>query len=89
MYSIHKSNKRAITITISNGEDFPFPFSVDLLINATQIFLLCRSGFVEVGEGCKHSEVDQTSALVYESRGFLGQTPISSNKMLFKIDYFS
>ena len=24
--------------------------------------------------GCKHSKVDQTSASVYESRGFLGQT---------------
>ena len=39
--------------------------------------------------GCKHSKVDQTSAPVYESRGFLGQTPISSSKMLFKIDSFS
>ena len=39
--------------------------------------------------GCKHSKVDQTSAPVYESRGFLGQMPISSSKMLFKIDYFS
>ena len=39
--------------------------------------------------GCKHSKVDQTSAPIYESRGFLGQMPISSSKMLFKIDYFS
>ena len=35
------------------------------------------------------SKVDQTSAPVYDSRGFLGQTPISSSKMLFKIDFFS
>ena len=39
--------------------------------------------------GCKHSKVNQTSAPVYESRGFLGQTPISSSKMLLQIDYFS
>ena len=39
--------------------------------------------------GCKHIKVDQTSARVYESCGFLGQRPISSSKMLFKIDYFS
>ena len=39
--------------------------------------------------GCNHSKVDQTSAPVYESRGCLSQTPISSSKMLFKIDYFS
>ena len=38
---------------------------------------------------CKHSEVDQTSAPLYESRGFLGQMPISSSRMLLKIDYFS
>ena len=38
---------------------------------------------------CKHSKVDQTSAMVYESRGFLGQRPISNSKMLFEIDYFS
>ena len=38
--------------------------------------------------GCKHSKVDQTSAPVYERCGFLGQRPISSSKMLFKIDYF-
>ena len=38
--------------------------------------------------GCKHSKVDQTSAPVYESRGFLGQTPINSSKMLFKVDCF-
>ena len=37
----------------------------------------------------KHSKVDQTSAPVYESCGFLGQMPISSSKMLFEIDYFS
>ena len=39
--------------------------------------------------GCKYSKMDQTSALVYESRGFLGQRPISSSKKLFKIDFFS
>ena len=39
--------------------------------------------------GCKHSKVDQTSDLVYESGGFLSQTPISSSKMLFRIEYFS
>ena len=33
--------------------------------------------------GCKHSKVDQESAPVYESHDFLGQTPISSSKMLF------
>ena len=38
---------------------------------------------------CKHSKVDETSALVYESRGLLGQMPISSSKRLFKIDYFN
>ena len=42
-----------------------------------------------IGPECKHSKVDQTSAPVYESRGFLGQRPISSSKMLFKIEYFS
>ena len=36
-----------------------------------------------------HSKVDQTSAPVYESQGFLGQRPISSSKMLFKNTYFS
>ena len=45
-------------------------------------------GFV-LPMGCKHSKVDQTSALLYESHGFLGQTSISSSKILFKIDYFS
>jgi hypothetical protein len=35
--------------------------------------------------GCKHSKVDQESAPVYENHDFLGQTPISSSKMLFKI----
>ena len=38
--------------------------------------------------GCKHSKVDQESAPVYESRDFLGQTLISSRKMLSKIYYF-
>jgi hypothetical protein len=33
--------------------------------------------------GCKHSKVDQESAPVYGSHDFLGQTPISSSKMLF------
>ena len=42
-----------------------------------------------VRHGCKHSKVDQKNALVYKSHDFLGQTPISSSKMLFKIDYFS
>ena len=36
--------------------------------------------------GCKHSKVDQKSAPVYESHDFLGKTPISGSKMLFKID---
>ena len=39
--------------------------------------------------GCKHSKVDQESVPVYESHDFLGQTPISSSKMLFKIYIFS
>ena len=39
--------------------------------------------------GCKHSKVDQESAPVYKSHDFLGQTPISSSKMLFKIYTFS
>ena len=38
---------------------------------------------------CKHSKVDQESVPVYESHDFLGQTPISSSKMLFKIYIFS
>ena len=38
--------------------------------------------------GCKHSKVDQESAPVYESNDFLGQTPISSSKMLFNIYIF-
>ena len=42
-----------------------------------------------MGDGCKYSKVDQTSAPVYESRGFLGQRPISSSKLLLKVDYFS
>jgi hypothetical protein len=33
--------------------------------------------------GCKHSKVDQESAPIYGSHDFLGQMPISSNKMLF------
>ena len=37
-------------------------------------------------QGCKHNRGDQTSAPVYESRGFIGQKPISSSEMLFKID---
>ena len=36
----------------------------------------------------EHSKVDQTSAPLYESHGFLGQRPISSSKILLKIDYF-
>ena len=36
-----------------------------------------------------HSKVDQTSAPVYKSCGFLGERPISSSNMLFKIDCFS
>jgi hypothetical protein len=39
--------------------------------------------------GCKHSKVDQESAPVYGSHDFLGQTPISGSKMLFKIFIFS
>jgi hypothetical protein len=39
--------------------------------------------------GCKHGKVDQKSAPLYDNHDFLGQTPISSSKMLFKIDYFS
>ena len=39
--------------------------------------------------GCKHSKVDQKNAHVYKSHDFLGQMPISSSKMLFRIDYFS
>ena len=38
--------------------------------------------------GCKHSKVDQESAPVYESHDFLGQTPISNSKMLFKLYIF-
>ena len=38
--------------------------------------------------GCKHSKVDQESAPVYESHDFLGQTPISSSKVLFNIFFF-
>ena len=40
-------------------------------------------------KGCKHSKVDQESAPVYGSHDFLGQTPISSSKMLFKMYNFS
>ena len=39
--------------------------------------------------GCKYSKVDQTSAPVCKRCGFLGQRPICSRKILFKIDYFS
>ena len=39
--------------------------------------------------GCKQSKMDQGIAMVYESHDFLGQTPISSSKMLFKIYIFS
>jgi hypothetical protein len=38
--------------------------------------------------GCKLSKVDQESAPVYGGHDFLGQTPISSRKMLFKL-FFS
>ena len=41
-----------------------------------------------LGLGCKHSKVDQKSAPVYESHDFLGQTPISGSKMLFKVEHF-
>ena len=44
---------------------------------------------LQVAVRCKHSKVDPTSALVYESGGLFGQRPMSSRKMLFKIDYFS
>ena len=40
--------------------------------------------YVQYVAGCKHSKVDQESAPVYKSHDFLGQTPISSSKMLFK-----
>jgi hypothetical protein len=40
-------------------------------------------------QGCKHGKVDQKSAPPYDNHDFLGQTPISSSKMLFKIDLFS
>ena len=39
--------------------------------------------------GCKHSKVDQTNAPVHESDDFLGEMPISSSKMLFRIYSFS
>ena len=38
--------------------------------------------------GWKNSGVDQTSAPVYESSGFLGQRPINSSKMLLKFTIF-
>ena len=38
--------------------------------------------------GCKHSKVDQTSAPVYKSCGFLGQRPISSSKCCLKLITF-
>ena len=41
-----------------------------------------------ITSGCRHSKVDQTSALVHESRGFLGQRPISSSKKFLNIDFF-
>ena len=50
------------------------------------IFMTCE---LFCPRGCKHSKLDQPSAPVYKSRGFLGQRPISNSKMLFKIDYFS
>ena len=49
----------------------------------------CVSNSPPTLNGCKHSKVDQRSAPVYESHGFLGQRPISCSKMLFKIDYVS
>ena len=49
-------------------------------------YLRSCKGCPSSSPGCKHSKVDQTSAPVYESRGFLCQTPISSSKMLFIID---
>ena len=44
---------------------------------------------LDICGGCKHSKVDQTSAPVYKSCGFLGQALISSSKMLFEIGDFS
>ena len=44
---------------------------------------------IKVFGGCKHSKVYQKSAPVLESHDFLGQMPISSSKMLYKIYYFS
>jgi hypothetical protein len=43
---------------------------------------------LEVVHGCKHSKVDPESAPVYGSHDFLGQTPISSSKMLSKFIFF-
>ena len=61
--------------------------------NALQQDLKLESGLQHALDvlinGCKHSKVDQESAPVYECHDFLGQTAISSSKMLFEIYYFS
>ena len=49
----------------------------------------CSNKLVIYNTGWKHSKVDQESAPLYESHDILGQTPISSSKMLFKIYSFS
>jgi hypothetical protein len=51
-------------------------------------FTLYFSVKILILSGCKHSKVDQESAPVYGSHDFLGQTPVSSSKMLFKMYTF-
>ena len=60
------------------------PQSIVNTIGRTYVF-----GWRIENHGCKHSKVDQKSIVVYESHDFLGQTPISSSKMFYKIYLFS
>jgi hypothetical protein len=64
----------------------PVPLYPCIWINILAI--ICSSRLVAPVYGCKHSKVNQESAPVYGSHDFLGQTPISGSKMLFKILFF-
>ena len=54
------------------------------------IYIYCQINKSELNLRMGASIVKWTKqVLVYKSRGFLGQRPISSSKMLFRIGYFS
>ena len=73
---------------------YHFMIELEIIIALTRMAFIVETNWLELHRmdeqtRCEHCKVDQTSAPLYEGRGFLGQTPISCSRMLYKIDYYS